>query len=49
MGRDGKKRLKTFTMNRKRLELNYLDIKNLKVGDEVYGNYWSTYYKYWSK
>lgn len=33
----------------KRLELNYLDIKNLKVGDEVYVNYWSSYYNYWSK
>lgn len=33
----------------KGLELNCLEIKDLKVGDEVYVNYWSAYYDYWSK
>ena len=49
MGQNGKKRLKTFTKNTKGLELNSLEIKDLKVGDEVYVNYWSDYYDYWSK
>lgn len=26
-----------------------MEIKDLKVGDEVYVNYWSAYYDYWSK
>lgn len=26
-----------------------MEIKDLKIGDEVYVNYWSAYYDYWSK
>ena len=33
----------------KGLEMNCLEIKDLKVEDEVYVNYWSAYYDYWSK
>ena len=49
MDRNGKKRLKTFKKNMKGLELNCLEIKDLKVGDEVYVNYWSCFYNYWAK